>query len=233
MKIIGVSQRLGISKFGELRAQIDTRLFNFISKCGYVPIPIPYYDLPKKNSLRKLSIWLRSIKLSGIVLSGGDDIGKYKLRDNSEKFLINYSIKKKIPVFGICRGMQVIGSYFKVKLKPVKNHANILQDYASYMKGVKKATNIAVKEFEMKKAAFQWQRATTGKTGILDVNSLHAYKSHDDIFKRVTSLANAKNHGMIMLIDYSGSMASTMSQVLDQLIHLVTFCKNSFFNYFH
>ena len=75
MKIIGVSQRLGISKFGELRAQIDTRLFNFISKCGYVPIPIPYYDLPKKNSLGKLSIWLRSIKLSGIVLSGGDDIG--------------------------------------------------------------------------------------------------------------------------------------------------------------
>ena len=106
-----------------------------------------------------------------------------------------------------------------------ENHANILQDYASYMKGVKKATNVAVKEFEMKKAAFQWQRATTGKTGILDVNSLHAYKTHDDIFKRVTSLANAKNHGMIMLIDYSGSMASTMSQVLDQLIHLVTFCK--------
>ena len=53
MKIIGVSQRLGISKFGELRAQVDTRLLNFISKCGYVPVPIPYYDLPKKTSLIK------------------------------------------------------------------------------------------------------------------------------------------------------------------------------------
>ena len=30
---------------------------------------------------------------------------------------------------------------------------------------------------------------------------------------------------MMMIIDYSGSMASTMPQVLDQLIHLVTFCK--------
>jgi hypothetical protein len=39
-------------------------------------------------------------------------------------------------------------------------------------------------------------------------------------------LADAKNHGMIMLIDYSGSMASTLPQVLDQLIHLVTFCKS-------
>ena len=85
MKIIGVSQRLGISKSGELRSQIDTRLLNFISKCGYVPVPIPYYDLPKKNSLTKLSIWLNRIKLSGIVLSGGDDIGKYKLRDNSDR----------------------------------------------------------------------------------------------------------------------------------------------------
>jgi len=107
----------------------------------------------------------------------------------------------------------------------VKAHANILKDYSSYMKSVKKATNIAVKEFEMKKAAFQWQRATTGKTGVLNVNALHSYKTHDDIFKRVTSLADAKNHGMIMLIDYSGSMSSTMPQVLDQLIHLVTFCK--------
>ena len=70
MKIIGVSQRLEISKFGELRAQIDIRLINFISKCGYVPVPIPYYNLPKKNSLKKLSIWLNSIKLSGIVLIG-------------------------------------------------------------------------------------------------------------------------------------------------------------------
>ena len=80
----------------------------------------------KKNSLKKLSIWLNGIKLSGIVLSGGEDIGKYKLRDNSEKFLINYSIKKRIPIFGICRGMQIIGSYFGVKLKKVKNHVNTL-----------------------------------------------------------------------------------------------------------
>ena len=54
----------------------------------------------------------------------------------------------------------------------------------------------------------------------------NSYKTNDDIFKRVTQLPNAKNHGMMMLIDYSGSMASTLPQVVDQLIHLVTFCKS-------
>ncbi len=108
----------------------------------------------------------------------------------------------------------------------VKCHENILNDYPKYLKSVKKSVNVAVKEFEMKKAAFQWQRAASAKTGVLDTNSLHQYKTHDDIFKRVTNLADAKNHGMIMLIDYSGSMASTLPQVLDQLIHLVTFCKS-------
>ena len=104
-------------------------------------------------------------------------------------------------------------------------NSNILNDYASYMRDVKKSVAVAVKEFEMKKAAFQWQRAASAKTGSLDLNALHAYKTNDDIFKRVTQLPNAKNHGMMMLIDYSGSMASTLPQVVDQLIHLVTFCK--------
>jgi hypothetical protein len=108
----------------------------------------------------------------------------------------------------------------------VESHKDILNDYPKYLKSVKKSVNVAVKEFEMKKAAFQWQRAASAKTGVLDTNSLHQYKTHDDIFKRVTNLADAKNHGMIMLIDYSGSMASTLPQVLDQLIHLVTFCKS-------
>ena len=95
-----------------------------------------------------------------------------------------------------------------------------------YIKGVKKSANYAVKEFEMRKAAFQWQRAQTAKSGSLDVNKVHSYKFNEDIFARVTQLANAKNHGMIMFIDYSGSMSGTLSQVLDQLLHLVVFCKS-------
>jgi len=106
-----------------------------------------------------------------------------------------------------------------------KAYAHFENQLPSYLTQVKKSTNFAVKEFEMRKAAYQWQRATTAKSGSLDVNKVHAYKYSEDIFAKVTQLADAKNHGMILLVDYSGSMAGTLHNVIDQVIHLVTFCK--------
>ena len=98
-------------------------------------------------------------------------------------------------------------------------------DFATYMKEVKRNVNYAVKEFEMKKAAYRYTRAQTARTGSIDVNRLWSYKTNDDIFNRVTKLADAKNHGMMMMIDYSGSMSGVMKNVLDQVIHLSMFCK--------
>ena len=99
------------------------------------------------------------------------------------------------------------------------------EEFKQYLKTVKQNVNFAVKEFEMRKAAFRYTRAQTAKTGSVDVNRLWSYKTNDDIFARVTKLADAKNHGMMMLIDYSGSMAECMTNVMDQLLHLVVFCK--------
>ena len=104
-------------------------------------------------------------------------------------------------------------------------YAYKLNEFKAHMKDIRKNVNFAVKEFEMRKAAYRYSRAQTSKTGSIDVNRLWSYKTNDDIFARVTRLADAKNHGMIMLIDYSGSMSGTMSQVMDQLLHLVVFCK--------
>ena len=92
IKKIGVTQRIVQSKYGELKTQIDIKLLEFISICGYQPIIIPYFRVNKKaNSTNNLLKWILKIKLSGIVLSGGDDIGKYALRDKSEILLIKYS----------------------------------------------------------------------------------------------------------------------------------------------
>ena len=99
------------------------------------------------------------------------------------------------------------------------------EEFKQYLKTVKQNVNFAVKEFEMRKAAFRYTRAQTAKTGSIDVNRLWSYKTNDDIFARVTKLADAKNHGMMMLIDYSGSMSECMTNVMDQLLHLVVFCK--------
>ena len=106
-----------------------------------------------------------------------------------------------------------------------KTYDQIGAEYKSYIKEVKKNVNFAVKEFEMRKAGFRYSRAQTAKTGSIDVNRLWSYKTNDDIFARVTKLADAKNHGMFMLIDFSGSMNDIMGDVLEQLIHCVVFCK--------
>lgn len=98
-------------------------------------------------------------------------------------------------------------------------------EFKSYMKGLKKNVSFAVREFEMKKSAYQYSRAQTSKTGTIDVNKLWSYKTNEDIFLQATKLADAKSHGMIMLIDMSGSMASSMKYVMQQVMHLVTFCK--------
>ena len=99
------------------------------------------------------------------------------------------------------------------------------EDFKKYIKECKRSVNFAVKEFEQRKAAFRYTRATTAKTGMLDVNKLWSYKTSEDIFSAVTTLADAKSHGMIMLVDYSGSMSSSMPYVMDQLLHMVHFCK--------
>ena len=99
------------------------------------------------------------------------------------------------------------------------------KEFASYLAGVKKSVNYAVKEFEQKKAAYRYTRASVAKTGNLDVGKLWSYKTNDDIFLRSTKLADAKNHGMMLLIDFSGSMSGSMKYVMDQVIHTVMFCK--------
>lgn len=102
---------------------------------------------------------------------------------------------------------------------------NLPGEFTQYYKDVKRSIIPAVKEFEMRKAAYQYQRSSSAKTGSIDVNRVHSYKFNDDIFKRVSLQADAKNHGMFLLIDFSGSMYGTITNVLDQVSHLVAFCK--------
>ena len=98
-------------------------------------------------------------------------------------------------------------------------------EYNAWLLETKKVVNLMVKEFEMRKAAYRSARARTATRGSLDVNKLHQYRYDDQLFKQVTRLADAKNHGMMMLIDYSGSMYHMLSSVLKQTLALAMFCK--------
>jgi hypothetical protein len=97
--------------------------------------------------------------------------------------------------------------------------------YQEYKSSCMKEVNYLVKEFECKKAADSYSRASVSKTGVLDCNKLHTYKLTDDIFKKVTTIPDGKNHGLIFILDWSGSMGNTIVPTLKQLYNLINFCK--------
>ena len=107
----------------------------------------------------------------------------------------------------------------------VKNYFPYLKkEYKKFINESKKTIMYLVKEFEMKKAATAYKRSTQDKTGVIDPLKLHSYKFNDDIFKRLTILPDAKNHGMMMLLDWSGSMSDCIFKTVQQTIQLVQFC---------
>lgn len=98
-------------------------------------------------------------------------------------------------------------------------------DYTSFKSSAKKEVNYLVKEFECKKAAESYARSSESKTGILDCSSLHSYKFNDDIFKKIITVADGKNHGLIFILDWSGSMDTVILDTCRQLFNLIWFCK--------
>lgn len=89
----------------------------------------------------------------------------------------------------------------------------------------KKTINYLVKEFEMKKKAAEYKRATVSKTGVLDTLKMNNYMFSDDVFKKMTVVPEGKSHGLMMFVDWSGSMNDQLKHTIDQLLNLVMFCK--------
>ena len=98
-------------------------------------------------------------------------------------------------------------------------------EYRKYKKNAVKSVNYLVKEFEMKKSAAAYSRSAISKTGSLDTSKLHNYKFSEDIFKKITTLPEGKNHGLVFILDWSGSMCNVMHDTIKQLLNLVWFCK--------
>ena len=113
--------------------------------------------------------------------------------------------------------------------KDFHSEANIFEDvdaeYVQFKREAQKEVNYLVKEFECKKAADSYARATTARTGVLDCSKLHTYKHNEDLFKKVTTLADGKNHGLVFILDWSGSMHTVLKDTVKQLYNLIWFCK--------
>ena len=97
--------------------------------------------------------------------------------------------------------------------------------YQKFRKDTNKVVSYMVKEFELRKNADQMKRASIAKTGELNMNKIFSYKFNDDIFKKLTVIPGGKSHGLVMFLDWSGSMSNHLENTIKQLLTLVMFCK--------
>lgn len=122
MKKIAISQRVIPVEKGALRDGLEQDYVTYYKKFGMLLIPISNADKDVESTLRALDV-------EGIILSGGNDINPALYnetpqtqafyasdRDETEKALLVFAIKNKIPVFCECRGMQFLNIYFGGKL---------------------------------------------------------------------------------------------------------------------
>lgn len=97
--------------------------------------------------------------------------------------------------------------------------------YQSFLSKNQKYINYLVKEFELRRNAQQIMRSKVSKTGELDMTKIWSYKFNEDIFKSITTVPNGKNHGLVMILDWSGSMRPNLAGTIEQAMVLVHFCK--------
>ena len=98
-------------------------------------------------------------------------------------------------------------------------------ELAKFKKDASKEVNYLVKEFECRKSADSYARATTSRTGVLDTSKLHTYRYNEDLFKKVTTLPEGKSHGLVFLLDWSGSMGDHLLSTVKQVLNLAWFCQ--------
>jgi hypothetical protein len=89
----------------------------------------------------------------------------------------------------------------------------------------KTASSAMATAFDRRKAADTWKRTVIAKTGNIDPLRMTQYRWNEDIFRRTARVTTGKNHGIVILLDWSGSMHPIMQQTLGQLLILTDFCR--------
>ncbi len=120
MTVIAVTMlRLFETNRGEWRDAIDERWTSFLAACGALPLYIPNDASVSRELLERLHP-------QGVLLTGGGSChglsGLADARDNTESMLLEWAAHHRLPVLGVCRGMQVMLCHSGATLVPVPTH---------------------------------------------------------------------------------------------------------------
>jgi hypothetical protein len=133
-------------------------------------------------------------------------------------------------IFPIKKTHEIITKYYAEDycpktVKHQKTFNAIKESYADLVKSMNPLINTLIKQFEMKKAADLQKRTSISRTGKIDCDRIFKYKVTDDIFSRFARIAEGKNHGLVMYVDWSSSMQLATDDVITQIIMLTMFCR--------
>lgn len=100
-----------------------------------------------------------------------------------------------------------------------------VEGYMEIRANLNKSVSYLVKEFELRKNASQMKKSSVSKTGDLNMQKIFSYQFNEDVFKKMTITDQGKSHGLVLFLDWSGSMKNHLFNTVKQLFSLVMFCK--------
>jgi N5-(cytidine 5'-diphosphoramidyl)-L-glutamine hydrolase len=113
---VGITQRqVDLPDRDERRDALDVRLPGLLWDLGLCPVPLA-------NSIDDVPGYLAALGIDALLLSGGDDPGVTPQRDRFEDACLDVAEGARMPVLGICRGMQRMALRAGAQLVAVEGH---------------------------------------------------------------------------------------------------------------
>lgn len=115
--IIAVSMRTVMNEtYPETRDAISHDWIRALETFSITPVLVP-------NTLANPSAFLRAVGARGLLLTGGENVSTVlgeasnaaatpSERDRTETLLLDGALANRLPVFGVCRGLQMVNAYF-------------------------------------------------------------------------------------------------------------------------
>lgn len=110
MSLIGITMRVSLAAHNEVRDALAQDWSKFMQNFSTDWIPLP-------NRGSQITALAEHLQLSGLILSGGNSIGERQERDTTEIALLQWARERTIPVFGVCRGMELLQHFYGGELK--------------------------------------------------------------------------------------------------------------------
>jgi putative glutamine amidotransferase len=119
--VVAVTQRLVESDtYPENRECLDVRWGGFFRRHDLLPIALPVEHDPR--------FYFDRFAPSGLILTGGNDLQSIShsslsaRRDAFELACLAIAIERRLFVFAVCRGMQLVAEHFGVRIERVEGH---------------------------------------------------------------------------------------------------------------